>query len=258
MDMVVGIGEIGAPWLKIISTVRKTVAVDIDPKKDQEKQWHGEHVDILHICLPYSKDFVDIVVSYALKFDPEMIVVHSTVKPGTTLELHNDERLPRKTKVLFSPVRGVHMRMEFDLKRYDKFYASYRSDTGLFSQLLTDMTVTGFKASTPLVLEYAKILTDTSYYAWLIAYSMITEKITMKHHLDYDEMWMFAHQIHKHLDNRPPCGAPGMNKIYPDSKGIQGHCVLPNLDLVKEEMPELYNVIHLINADCVKRHSTDG
>jgi len=83
---------------------------------------------------------------------------------------------------------------------------------------------------------------------------MKTEEIATKYDIDFDEMWMFADQIHEFLGNRPPCGSLGTKKIFPDPKGIGGHCVMSNLELVKEDFSEIYHLIHKINKCCVERH----
>jgi len=75
--------------------------------------------------------------------------------------------------------------------------------------------------SSPITLELAKIIVDTSYYGWLINYAQLSNMIAVQHKIDYDEMWTFADEIHKFLGNRP--------KMYPGYIG--GHCVIPNLNL---------------------------
>ncbi len=79
--------------------------------------------------------------------------------------------------------------------------------------------------SNPITLELAKIVVDTSYYGWLINYAQISNLIATKYGVNYDEMWSFSDEIHKFLGNRP--------KMFPGFIG--GHCVIPNLDLVKED-----------------------
>jgi len=86
------------------------------------------------------------------------------------------------------------------------------------------------KMSVPIALELAKIVVDTSYYGWLINYAQLSNMIAIKNKVDYDEMWSFAEEIHKNLENRP--------KMYPGFIG--GHCVIPNLELIKEN--SLYKI----------------
>ena len=90
--------------------------------------------------------------------------------------------------------------------------------------------------TTPLVLELAKIIVDTSYYGWLITYSQVSNNIAKKYNVNYKEMWSFADEIHKFLGNRP--------KMFPGFIG--GHCVIPNLDLLQDNT--LY-LIKKINSD---------
>ena len=253
MNIILGLGEIGLPWFNLVSKVREVVGVDILTEKCKG-EWRGETVGILHSCIPYIDNYVDIVVSQVLKYNPKMLIIHSTVKPFTTRKISKDERLPRELQVLFSPVRGVHVRMEFDLGRYDKFYASYHHDCGLFKRLLSDMAIKGYQAKTPHTLEFAKILCDTTYFGFLITYAMKTEEIAMKYDIDYNEMWIFADQIHQYLGNRPPVGSKGSNKLYADPKGIGGHCIIPNIELVKDDLNEVYKLIHQINEANIKRH----
>ena len=55
-------------------------------------------VDILNVCIPYTKDFVSIVKD--LPTPKWYTVIHSTVPVGTTEKFGH--------KFLHSPVRGVH------------------------------------------------------------------------------------------------------------------------------------------------------
>ena len=93
--------------------------------------------------------------------------------------------------------------------------------------------------STPITLELAKIIVDTSYYGWLINYAQLSNMIAIRNKVNYDKMWSFADEIHKFLGNRP--------KMFPGFIG--GHCVIPNLDLIKNDA---LNLIKEINSDYVK------
>ena len=256
MDIIIGLGEIGLPWFNLVSKVRDVAGIDLDPHKSKNN-WQGESDEILHICIPYETDFITHVVEYARKYAPEMIVIHSTIQPFTTMKLEQDKRLLSPIHVLYSPIRGVHHRMESDLTRYDKFYASYKADYTAFETLLSDLAIRGRRVKHPHTLEFAKILCDTTYFGFLIAYAMKTEEIAMKYDIDYEEMWQFADQIHQYLGNRPPAGAKDTDKLYVDPTGIGGHCILPNMELVKHDLGAIYDLIHQINDACIERHRQD-
>ena len=243
-DLVIGLGEIGGPILKIISKKFTVVGYDTDQKlmnKTKYKKFQNIPTGLVHICIPFSKIFEKTIIKIEKKYVPQAIVIHSTVNVGTT------EVLQRKlsTPIIYSPVRGVHKRMLKDLKRYTKFYSVFdwtnRSNLAskLFVKRMNEIGVKTKKMTNPTTLELAKIVVDTSYYGWLINYAQISQIIASKHKVDYDEMWSFSNEIHKILGNRP--------KMFPGIIG--GHCVIPNLKLLNDDS---LNQINKIN-ECFKK-----
>lgn len=242
--MVIGVGEVGGGLSQLFKECGRDVCgYDLDPKRCFG---NPEEIDLMHICIPFTSNFVDAVREYFHEWKPRGVVVHSTVKPGTTRLLHNS--LPGGN-VVYSPIRGVHTRMLFGLKRYTKFYSSYPgTDEGLFRECFKgDCGLRIERFSTPFALETAKIVIDSSYYGWMIVYGQLVDKLCMMYDLEYDEVWKFADEIHGFLGNRP--------KVYVDPKGIGGHCVLPNLDLVEDFLPELKDTIVRINEETKKRYN---
>ena len=240
-DVVAGLGEFGLPIQKLLSKTITVIGYDkrselIDISKT--KRFEKYKTEILHVCIPFTKNFISNVKELEKKFKPEIIAVHSTVEPLTTQKLQKKITVP----IIYSPLRGVHARkqdsfqphkkgMLFDIKRYVKFY-SVQNNTKKdnlaaqkFNKRLKNCGLKTKKMSMPVTLELAKILCDTSYYGWLIAYAQLTDMIVRKHNVDYDEMWSFSDEIHKFLGNRP--------KMFPGFIG--GHCVIPNLSLIDEK-----------------------
>ena len=229
-DVVAGLGEIGTPISKLISRAAITVEYDINPKLINTKklnQYEKYSTNFLHVCIPFNKKFNQNVISLNKKFIPKAIVIHSTVSPNTTRLLQKKLKIP----LIYSATRGIHKRMLQDLKKYTKFYALESNApnkewaSSEFVKLMKKSGVKTKKMSNPLTLELAKIVVDTSYYGWLINYSQLSNMIAIKHGVNYDEMWSFSDEIHEYLGNRP--------KLYPGFIG--GHCVIPNLELIKEE-----------------------
>ena len=122
-----------------------------------------------------------------------------------------------------------------------QFFSIYKwapnaaSATKSFSRIMKKAGIKTKKMSSPLVLELAKIVVDTTYYGWLINYAQLSNMIAIKNKVNYDEMWSFSDEIHKNLGNRP--------KMYPGFIG--GHCVIPNLELIKED--SLYEIDKINN-----------
>ena len=238
-DVVAGIGEIGTPILQLLSKGEVVVGYDVDSKLMNEKKferYENLKTSFLHITIPVTGKFISNVLNLYKKFQPECIVIHSTMKPGTTEKLQRKLPIP----VIYSATRGVHKRMLYDLKRYTKFFAissnaprsKWASTT--YVKLMKSCGVKTKKMSKPVTLELAKILCDTSYYGFLITYSQLTNMIALQNNVNYDEMWSFSDEIHKFLGNRP--------KMYPGYIG--GHCVIPNLDLINNKTLDLIKQIN--------------
>ena len=242
-DVVIGLGEIGLPIYKILSKHFPVEGVDINPVLNKEKSSLKDHdIDFVHFCIPFSKNFFNIIKKYEKKLNPEAIVIHSTISPKTTEKLQKMIKSP----VLYSATRGVHKRMLNDLKRYTKFYSVYNSASNsnrvskMYEQRMKKCGIKTKKLSDPLTLELAKIVVDTSYYGWLTNYAQLSKIISDKYGVNYDEMWSFSDEIHKFLKNRP--------KMFPGFIG--GHCVIPNLELIDNE---LLNQIDKINKNFGKK-----
>ena len=246
-DVVAGLGEIGNPILKTLSKKGLVLGYDKDVKLMDQKifeKYKNIQTSFLHIAIPVTKKFISNVLSLNKKFEPECIVIHSTMGPGYTSELQSKIEIP----VIYSATRGVHKRMLKDLRRYTKFFAISRTaprKNWAVSNFSLKMRKAGIKIkrmSKPETLELAKILCDTSYLGWLINYSQMTNVIAKTYDVDYDEMWIFSDEIHKFLGNRP--------KMYPGHIG--GHCVIPNLELINNQTLNLIKKMNNIYTKKVK------
>ena len=239
-DIVAGLGEIGSPIMMLLSKTTLVLGYDVNPKLmnlKKFKKYENSQVKFLHICIPFNNNFSKNVISLCKKFDPKIIVIHSTVSPNTTKLIQKKLTIP----VIYSATRGIHKRMLQDLKKYTKFYGiektapNHKWASMEYEKLLRKSNVKSKKMSDPITLELAKIVVDTTYYGWLINYAQLSNMIAIKNKIDYDEMWSFADEIHKFLGNRP--------KMYPGFIG--GHCVIPNLELIKEN--SLYEIDKINN-----------
>jgi UDP-N-acetyl-D-mannosaminuronate dehydrogenase len=235
-DIILGMGEVGKTLFDLL-VERGFNCIGIDMDKSKCKNYSEkstiQNPEYLHVCLPGElTEFVDITSNWISKIEGlKVVLVHSTVKPGTTKNIQEKSKVP----VLFSPVRGVHKRFLEDIKKYTKFIAS--DEKQIDQKIKSDLEKRFQKVdwmSTTKTAELAKILVDTTYYGWLINYAQITKMICEKEGIDFDEMWKFADEIHENLGNRP--------KMYPGIIG--GHCVIPNLSLVENENLDIIKKIN--------------
>jgi UDP-N-acetyl-D-mannosaminuronate dehydrogenase len=246
-DVVVGLGEIGNPILKILS--KKNIVVGFDLNRDlmdkiKFEKYKNLETSFLHIAIPVTDKLITNILKLYKKFLPECIIIHSTIKPGTTEKLQKKIPIP----VIYSATRGVHNRMIYDLKRYTKFFVistnAPRSRWALsrYVKVMKDCGIKTKKMSNPETLELAKIICDTSYLGWLVNYAQLSNMIAIQYGIDYDEMWSFSDEIHKNLGNRP--------KMYPGYIG--GHCVIPNLDLINNQTLDMIKKMNISYSKKIK------
>ena len=235
-DIILGMGEVGETLFDLLVDRKfDCIGIDLDDSKCKNYTENEiiENPQYLHVCLPGELEkFTDIVIEWINKIkNIQVVVIHSTVKPGTTKSIQERSSIP----ILFSPVRGVHRRFLDDIKKYTKFISF--DGTEINSKIKKDLENRFEKVdwmSTTKTAELAKILVDTTYYGWLINYAQITKMICEKENVDFDEMWKFADEIHENLGNRP--------KMFPGIIG--GHCVIPNLNLVKYENLDMIKTVN--------------
>ena len=116
-------GEIGSAISNIFNS---TVRIDIDLHYAVNE---GKNVDrsIMHICIPYTDKFIDIVRDYANEYKPDLIIIHTTCAIGTT-RLLNDNLLD--IPVVHASVNCRHPNTEADIRKYDMFVGALSEADG--------------------------------------------------------------------------------------------------------------------------------
>lgn len=219
-DIIVGNGIVGQSLFLLLKAFKPVVCWDLKSEKCTG-DCNGK-IDVLHVCFPYSEGFEDDVLNWMDSVRPKEIVVHSTVTVGTTGIIQDYCDIP----IVFSPVRGTHSRMLEDLRRYTKFYASEKNVTIFVEEMKKAKVKTEMWSSTA-CLELAKVLMGTSYYGWLIVFAQRVKVLAEKFGVDENELWNWTEEIHEFLGNRP--------RMF-SGKGIGGHCVLSNVELLDDEL----------------------
>ncbi len=209
--LIVGLGEVGRPLLEILSGTHQAAGRDLE-----DQAFHG--VRILHLCFPFGPDFVSAAERYVSLYEPEVVVVNSTVVPGTTRAVQQVTGTP----AVYSPVRGKHARMTEELRRYRKFVAGTSAQAvAAVEDHFTAAGMTTQRMSSFESLELAKLL-ETTYFGVLVAWAQEMDRFAAAADADYWETTGFFEEI----GFFPPVSfEPGF---------IGGHCVMPNLDLLEQ------------------------
>jgi UDP-N-acetyl-D-mannosaminuronate dehydrogenase len=210
---VAGLGAVGKPLAALLADTHPVTAFDVDhPPLDTLRP-----IEILHICYPFEiGDFLATSAAYISGLQPAVTVVNSTVPVGTTRKLAELSGTP----VVHSPVRGKHHRMREDLSKYAKFIGALDRESG--AKVAEHFAGAGLRTRVhipPETTELAK-LTETTYFALMIAWAQEVERFADQAQVDYDAVASFYEEI----GFFPPV------KYFPGVIG--GHCVVPNIELL--------------------------
>lgn len=214
-DLIIGHGEIGSALYNILKKIYNVKIVDIEASSIEE-------VHILHICFPYTKDFIKEVKRYKKLYKPKYVVIHSTVPVGTS----------QKCKAHYSPVRGIHPHLEKSLQTFIKYLAPHNTELKTyFEKVGIDIEETE-KTQT---LEAMKLYCTTVYALNVIAEKEIWE-FCKKHDLDYNIVYTESNKTYN--EGYAKLGFPQYTRYmlkHADGK-IGGHCLIPNCKLLRTDM----------------------
>jgi len=222
--LVIGLGEIGAPLLEIVKGVYDAEGLDIEPK-----EIHGAF-DVLHICFPYSENFVETTTNYINKFCPKLTIIESTVLPFTTNKIYEKT----KTAICHSPVQGRKADgFKWAYFSYTKFIGPAKPEFGkLAEEYYQSLSFKTYACNSPLETEFMKIL-NTTYYGLMITWFQEIHRICEKFNLKEEEIIEFFR-----TSERDSGGKHLRPVFYPGV--IRGHCVVPNAKLLNELYPSLF------------------
>ncbi|MSU54409.1 MAG: hypothetical protein EXS48_01025 [Candidatus Staskawiczbacteria bacterium] len=214
---VLGYGEIGQAIAKFYK----------NPKiKDLKRDDGLLGVDVLHVCIPWSDKFVAIVKKEIAAIKPKLVIIHSTVAPGTTKKIGGN--------VVHSPVRGVHPNLHEGIKTFVKYIGADQEKIGKAVQKHLESLSIKTKLITPaMATEMGKIL-DTTYYGVVIAWHGEMYEICKKFKLDFQ-------QVVTDFNNTYNEGYTKLGKkhfvrpvLYPPQFGKPKHCIVPNATILKK------------------------
>jgi len=229
--LVVGLGEVGRPLFELLKESGKfeVYGFDLNAKKMREAGQSEDvlphTVDVMHVCIPCvdKEDFVNSVVDYVGRFKPKLVIVNSTVAPGTTAEIYR--RINGACLVAHSPVRGVHKGVEYmkwELKRWTKYVGGVNKESAQHAKRHFEKV--GLKTKVLkgcLETELAKLF-ETTYRAWMIVCFQEMHRISRHFRAEFDDIVDFIEDTHLVRLDRPVM-FPGV---------IGGHCLIPNTELL--------------------------
>lgn len=215
--LIIGAGEVGSALAEVL---KDYAPILIDQMGDYGQIHPEDTVHIMHICFPYSEDFINQVEQYQAKYEPHYTIVHSTVPVGTSTKLG----------AIHSPIRGLHPHLAEGIRTFIKFIggpqasevADYFRRAGLRVHL----------SDTPETTEAFKLF-DTEYYRACIEFTQRVKNYCDEHHLPFHEVYTIGNQTYN--EGYTALGHPEFVRpvLQPIMKEIGGHCVLPNKKLLE-------------------------
>jgi hypothetical protein len=177
--------------------------------------------DILHICFPFSDEFLTQVEDYQKLYSPHYTIIHSSVAVGTC----------QKLNAISSPIRGIHPYLEQGIRTFPKLLAGRDA-----SQVADYFRRVGLKVvlyDEPETAEAAKLF-DTEYYRHCIEFAHEVKQYCDKHELNFTEVYTLPNisynQSYTELGH-PEFVRPVLQPIMTE---IGGHCVKNNEKILKE------------------------
>lgn len=221
---ILGLGEVGSAIKKLVSKKHQVFVKDLDFDEIKSKKVH-----ILHVCIPYTKKFIKSVTKTIKKTQPNLTIINSTVKPGTTQELH----LLTKANLAHAPIMGVHPNLYEYLFKFTKFVGAVNKQSRTLAvKHFEDLGVKTKAFSSPTETELGKIL-STTYYGWNILFQKWAHQLSSSSKAEFDQVYtQFNHNYNRGYGQELPHVVRPVLKHSPGEIG--GHCVIPNATIIHD------------------------
>lgn len=214
---ILGYGEAGQAMAKFYKNPRI---------KDLNRDDGLEGVEILHICIPWSNNFIKIVKREIKKIKPNLTIVHSTVLPKTTKKIGGT--------IVHSPIRGVHPHLYKGIKTFVKYIGTDSKKAGKLAKKHLESLGIKTEVFQPSIITEIGKLFDTSYYGLCIAWHGEMKKICAKDGIDFEKAVTSFNRTY----NKGYKELGKLNVIrpvlFPPKGRIYGHCIVSNAKLLKK------------------------
>ena len=223
---ILGYGEVG----KAISKFYRNPKI-----KDLKRDDGLKGIEILNICIPWNENFIDVVIKEIKEIGPKLTIIHSTVVPGTTKKIYQKT----KSLIVHSPVRGVHPHLYKGIKTFVKYIgADNKKAVCLARKHLEGLGIKTKVFYPSTTTEIGKLL-STTYYGLCIAWHGEMKRICDEAKVDFEKAVTDFNKTYN--QGYKKLGKPNVVRplLYPPQKGIGGHCVVENTELLKKYFKSL-------------------
>ncbi|MDO8577329.1 MAG: hypothetical protein Q7R55_00475 [Candidatus Wildermuthbacteria bacterium] len=212
---ILGNGEVGQAISKFFKS----------PKiKDLKRKDDFTGIEVLHVSIPWSKNFVNIVRKEIHDYKPKLVIIHSTVIPGTTKKIGE--------LAVHSPVRGKHPKLYQGVKTFVKYVGADSKKTGLMAQKHLESAGMRTKLFMPSVTTELGKLLDTTYYGVCIAFHKEMKKLCDAWGVDFEAAMTDFNKTYNEGYAKLGMSHVVRPVLKAEEGPIGGHCVIPNAELL--------------------------
>lgn len=209
-QLVIGLGQIG-------SAVQSILGCDGVDKDLSDHQ----HYDVIHVAIPYTEEFDRWMEEYIYRYTPDLIVVHSTVAPGTC----------EKFGAVHSPARGRHPNLEPGIRTFTKFFGGPKAKKA--AQLFKEKGIPVATTEKSITTELGKLF-DTEQYREAIEVMRNIKQLCDEYGADFDVTYKAFNKTYN--EGYEKLGEPQFKKYVLDYMPgpTGGHCVNPNHKILED------------------------
>lgn len=223
--LIIGLGEIGKAVYGIFPDAQ---TLDIEKKAIESP------IDVMHICFTYGKGFLGQVLEYKEKYNPDHVVIWSTVPIGKTKKIKG---------AVHAPVEGKHPDLEDSIRQMERWLGyNDEAEKYFYINLFNEVGIKVKPVENSDFTEALKLLSTTEY-GINIEFARYKKHVADELGMDYEltkEFNIEYNKLYKTL---------GLEKKYqkfvldaPEGD-IGGHCIVPNAQLLGDQYPSIYTRI---------------
>ncbi len=225
-QLIVGFGEIGKAVHEAICPDAFTYDINDDLSPSELDQRPSlKDLDILHVCIPYTGNFVEDVKEYIELLKPRHVIIYSTVPIGTCQSISD--------KVVHSFVEGRHPYLAESIRKSRRWVGSDNGDVArFFVDYFRNRDLDTIYVSTK-TSELVK-LRSTAKYGINLVWAQYEAELCEKFGVAYTDVMQFDEDYNKTYEDEDY-----INRyiLYPPNGRISGHCIVPNAKLLNEQFP---------------------
>lgn len=221
--LIIGNGEVGSSLQDVLSPYHDIYTYDLI--KSKSSKTIPNHLDVMHVCLRYDKEWGNTVRNYIEIYSPKLIDICSTVPPGTTSSLGDN--------AVHSTIRGLHPNLTKSIQTFVKHIGGpVACEVSKYYEMAKIKTI---RHATSETTELAHILSNAQYGINLM-FADEMSSLCRHYGVDYIETVIDYNKTNNDayvsLGHKSKCRMI----LTPPGGKIGGHCVIHGANLIPESI----------------------